>query len=78
MMVPLTYPVGLRDPSVEHAIQEDLLCLQSLKHGFFNGDNRLRRLSLCRGDGQFVQTAGNKVASDAGFGLNLTRLIAGS
>ena len=75
--VPLTYPAKKgRDATIEHAIQENALCLQSLKHGFFNDEGRLRRLSLCRGDGQFLQLGGNKVGE--GFGLNVMNLVAGS
>ena len=38
MSVPVTYPISLLDKeaTVEMAIQENLLCLQSLKDGFFN------------------------------------------
>ena len=79
--VPLTYPQEAlkdKDPTLEHAIQENLLCLQSLKHGFFTDANRVRRLSLCRGDGQFVQCGGNKVSNSHGFGFNMSELISGS
>ena len=38
----------------------------------------MRRLSLCRGDGQFVQCGGNKVSNCHGFGLNMSELICGS
>jgi len=78
MSVPVTYPISLLDKeaTVEMAIQENLLCLQSLKDGFFNEKDRVRRLSLCQGDGQFLQCGGNKIGDSAQpFGLSLGKLI---
>ena len=56
------------------------MCLQSLKFGFFCDSDRIRRLSLCRGDGAFMQCGATKVGNQrAGFGLGgMGDLVAGS
>ena len=60
--IALEYPRLLKNPSVEYVIQENQLCLQTLKHGFFNDQNRVRRLGLVKGSGELIQTGGNRVS----------------
>ena len=78
--IPLTYPRSLLEPDVEQCTQQNLVCLQTLKHGFFCDQDRVRRLSFCRGDGAFVQAGATKVGNQSvAFGLGgLGSLLIGS
>ena len=75
--VPLDYPVT-DSISVEDAIQNNCLCLQSMKHGFFNDVEWVRRLGVVMGSGDLIQTGGNKVSDSLSCGLNMTEIVKGS
>jgi len=62
---------------VDQAVQENRLCLQSLKYGYFK-DFCVERLSFVSGEGKSIQTGGYKVKDSRSFGLDMTDLIASS
>lgn len=55
-----------------------MVCFSSLKQGFFNDTNSVVRVGLIKGNGEPIQTGGNKVSDQLSFGLPLTRLVTGS
>ena len=75
--ISLDYPDS-SSRSVENAIQNNCLCLQSLKHGFFNDNERIRRVGMVMGSGDLIQTGGNKVSDSMSSGLNVTEIVKGS
>ena len=64
--------------TVEEAIQRNAICFESLKHGFFADTKSIVRVGLIKGNGEPIQTGGNKVSDIASFGLPLTKLLIGS
>lgn len=65
-----------RNATVEQAIQEDLISLLSLRHGFFNSN--VTRVGIIKGNGEPIQTGGNQVSDNRSYGFNLTQLVIGS
>lgn len=63
--------------SVDQAVQENRLCLQSLKYGSFK-ESALERVGLVTGEGRMIQTGGYKVRDNYSFGFNINDLFAGS
>ena len=62
---------------IDQAVQENRLCIQSLKYGQFK-DYVLERVSFVSGEGRMIQTGGYKVRDTFSFGFNITDLFAGS
>ena len=77
--VPSLFPRQSRQSvDVEDAIQRNLICMTSLKDGFFTDQERVARLGLIKGNGDPIQTGGNKVSDTTSFGFNITKLLFGS
>eukprot|EP00347_Sterkiella_histriomuscorum_P003082 403365660 len=62
---------------LDQAVQENRICLQSLKYGHFK-DQALERVSFVSGEGRMIQTGGYKVRDTQSFGFNVTDLFSGS
>ena len=58
-------------------MQENRLCLQSLRYGAFK-ETALERVGFVSGEGRMIQTGGYKVRDNFSFGYALNDLVAGS
>jgi hypothetical protein len=58
-------------------VQENRLCLQSLRYGAFK-ETALERVGFVSGEGRMIQTGGYKVRDNFSFGFALNDLVAGS
>jgi len=62
---------------LDQAVQENRICLQSLRYGYFK-EQALERVSLVSGEGRMIQTGGYKVRDTYSFGFNLADFFSGS